>query len=340
MSHPGISRRALLASAALGGASITFAPAAVQAQGKKALRIQYDWLMGNGQIGDIVAQARGYFAEQGLDVTFGPGGPNAQTVPPVLAGQAQLGQFSSTSQALVAYGADRPVKVFACGYQQLPYAYISLPKSPIRTPQDLVGKTVAVNPNGRQLLSMVLAQNKIDPASVRVVTMGADMTPLLAGQVDAVTGFITNTKALSVLGPDRISLSLEAAGVTSYANAYFTSLDTYAAEKDALTRFIAAVGKGWGWANANRRAAVDVMCDAYPSLDRQVEYDTVEIIMGLSFDADTKAHGWGWFDDARIARQIGMLKANNAFQARTPELGMVTTHEILDATARDRPFVG
>lgn len=337
MSPSSLSRRGFLASVAMGGAMLSFEG---QAQTRSKLRIQYDWLMGNGQIGDVVAQSKGYFAEAGLDVTFGPGGPNAQTVPPVLAGQAQLGQFSSTSQALVAYGAERPVKFFACGYQTLPYAYISLPGSPIRTPQDMVGKTVAVNPNGRQLLSMVLAANKIDPASVRVVTMGADMTPLIAGQVDAVSGFVTNTKALSVLGPDRITLPLEAAGVTSYANAYFTSDETYAAEKDALTRFIAAVAKGWGWANANRRAAVDILCDAYPSLDRQVEYDTVDVIMGLSFTADTGKNGWGWFDDARIARQIAMLKENGAFQKRTPELGAVCTHEVLDATARDRPFIG
>src|ERR1700733_14828029 len=61
------------------------------ASSRTAVRIQYDWLMGNGQLGDIVAQKKGFFEEQGLDVTFGPGGPNGQTVPPVLSGRAQFG---------------------------------------------------------------------------------------------------------------------------------------------------------------------------------------------------------------------------------------------------------
>ena len=313
----------------------------VNAQSKTELRIQYDWLMGNGQIGDIVALKKGYFDEQGLAVTFSPGGPNAQTAPPVLSGQAQLGEFSTTSQALVAYGAGRPVKLFACGYQYSPYAYISLPRSPIRTPQDMIGKTIAVNPNGRFTLDLILALNKIDPSKVRVVTQGVDMTPLVAGQVDAVTGFLTNTKALSVLGPDRIVLTAEKAGFTSYANAYFVSGETYDSQKPTLTKFVRAVAKGWGWAFENRRAAVEIMCQAYPNLDKDIEFETVDIVMGLSFNEATKAKGWGWFDDSRIERQIQIFEsAAGTFKTRVPDLAGFATHEILDQTVGDRPRLG
>src|SRR5689334_2631903 len=60
------------------------------------LVVQYDWLMSNGQIGDVVAVANGYFRDAGLEVSFSPGGPNSATVPPVISGAAQLGQFSET----------------------------------------------------------------------------------------------------------------------------------------------------------------------------------------------------------------------------------------------------
>jgi NitT/TauT family transport system substrate-binding protein len=310
----------------------------VNAQGKTEIQVQYDWLMGNGQIGDIVALKKGFFAEQGLAVTFAPGGPNAQTVPPVLAGQSQLGQFSTTSQALVAYGAGRPVRFFACGFQQSPYAYFSLPRSPIRTPRDMIGKTIAVNPNGRFTLQLILALNKIDPSKVRVVTQGVDMAPLIAGQVDAVTGFLTNTKALSVLGPDRIVLTSEQAGFTAYANTYFTSEESYEKHEAILTRFIRAVANGWGWSHANRKAAVEIMCEAYPNLDKEIELATVDIVMGLSFNDATRANGWGWFDNAKIQRQIETFATvPDTFKARVPDLAGVCTHEILEQTASDRP---
>lgn len=126
--------------------------------------------------------------------------------PRVLAGQAQLGQLSSTAQFFTAFEAGRPLKLFASGFRYSPYAYISLPKTPVRTPADLVGKTVAINPNGRYLLDLIMAKNGLDRSSVKVVTIGADMTPLIAGQVDAVSDFLTNTKALSILGPDVVTL--------------------------------------------------------------------------------------------------------------------------------------
>ena len=335
-------RRRFLTLGALAAASGgTFARVGeVNAQGKTEIQVQYDWLMGNGQIGDIVALKKGYFAEEGLAVTFAPGGPNAQTVPPVLAGQSLLGQFSTTSQALVAYGAGRPVRFFACGFQQSPYAYFSLPRSPVRTPQDMIGKTIAVNPNGRFTLQLILTLNKIDPAKVRIVTQGVDMSPLIAGQVDAVTGFVTNTKALTVLGPDRIVLTSEQAGFTAYANAYCTSGETYEKNKAILAKFVRAAGKGWGWSFANRKAAVDIMCEAYPNLDKEIELATVDIIMGLSFSEATKANGWGWFDNAKIERQIETFATvPDTFKARVPDLAGVCTHEILDQTASDRPHL-
>ena len=72
------------------------------------------------------------------------------------------------------------------------------------------------------------------------------MTPLVAGQVDAVTGFLTNTKALSILGPDIVTLLPANAGVPNYANAYFTAADAYEPQKQNLARFIRGVAKGWG----------------------------------------------------------------------------------------------
>ena len=79
--------------------------------------IKYDWLMSNGQIGDIMAVQNGYFKEAGLDVEFSPGGPNSATVPPVVSGQATLGQFSESTQLVAARASGVPVKIIACGFR-------------------------------------------------------------------------------------------------------------------------------------------------------------------------------------------------------------------------------
>jgi len=340
IAQAGLHRRAFLKSAAAFGAGGAFVSFGAPALAGTAVRIQYDWLIGNAQIGDVAAQSKGFFKEEGLDVTFGPGGPNAQTVPPVLSGQAQMGQLSSTSQFFTAYDAGRPLKLFASGFRMSPYAYVSLPKSPIRTPQDFVGKTIAINPNGRFLLDLILAKHKIDRSQVKTVTMGTDVTPLLAGQVDAVTGFLTNTKSLSVLGPDIITLTSVQAGVPSYANSYFTSIDAFEGQRDLLAKFVRAVSRGWGWAFENRAAAVDIMCDAYPALDRQVEHKTVDTIMSLSFDDSTRRHGWGWHEREKLQTQVDLFKEAGAFPNRTPVLDDCVTWDVLQATAGIRPKLG
>ena len=330
-------RRHFLGAAMAASAFAAIGP--VNAQGKTEFRIQYDWLIDNGKIGDIAAAKNGYFDKEGLTVTFSPGGPNAQTVPSVLAGQALGGQMGS-NQVLAAYGEGFPVRMFATTYQNSPLMYVSLPRSPVRAPQDLIGKTVAVTPNGRWILNLMLAVNKIDPAQVKLVTLGTDLTPLILGQVDVAASFLTNTQALAVLGPTRVVMTAESAGIPYYTGTYFTSADDYEKRKDVLARFTRAVARGWGWAYENRKAAVDLMCDAYPNLDRKVEHATVDIIMGMAFNKSTKDHGWGWFDNERMEREIKLFSMAGGFTKRVPDLAGVATQEILNMTSDARPKLG
>ncbi|MDQ0133819.1 NitT/TauT family transport system substrate-binding protein [Neorhizobium galegae] len=334
---PSLNRRRFLAATGLGAAFVAVGPA--NAQGRTALRIQYDWLIDNAKIGEIVALQRGFFKDDGIDLTISPGGPNAQTVPPVLANQAQAGQMGS-NQVLAACGEGIPLKMFATTYQNAPLVYVSLPRAPVRKPADLVGKKVAVTPNGRWLMNLMLTVNNIDASKVEIVTAGADLSPLLLGQADVGVGFSTNTKALSVLGADRILMSAKDAGIPYYTGTYFTSAEDYDKRKDGLKRFVRAVGKGWQWAYENRRDAVNIMCDAYPNMDREVEHQTVDTVMNLAFSEDTKTFGWGWIDSKRMQEEIDLFNKGGGFKNRVPDLGGVMTQEILEQTADARPRFG
>ena len=77
---------------------------------------------------------------------------------------------------------------------------LAAPRTRCASRSDLVGKKVGIQATGAILLRALLAKNKIPENEVTIVTIGADMTPLLTGQVDVVTGWLTNTTALKVLG--------------------------------------------------------------------------------------------------------------------------------------------
>jgi NitT/TauT family transport system substrate-binding protein len=338
-----ISRRGLLKAGmglgvmAAGPGVSLLVPASARADAAKVV-IQYDWLMGNGQIGDIVAVHNGYFKDQGLDVEMLPGGPNSATLAPVISGQAQLGQFSGVSQLLLARSAGAPVRVFATGYQQAPFAYFSLPKAPVRKPEDLYGKRIGIQPTARATLDALIAKAKLDPSKLNISTMGFDMTPLAAGELDVVTGWITNTQALAVIGPDRITMMEGAAGIVDPGNAYFATDSGLERAADLLAKFLSAVAKGWGYTHDHPEEAVEIAVKAYPNLDLAIEKKTIPLVLSLSFDANTAVNGWGSFKSSDIGDQIDLMDQIGMFKgASKPVLAESASTKILEMTAASRP---
>jgi NitT/TauT family transport system substrate-binding protein len=325
--------------AALSGGLSILAPIRASAQSAKVV-IKYDWLMSNGQIGDIVAAKKGLFQAEGLEVEFSPGGPNSATVPPVVTGQAGLGQFSDSAQLLLARASGVPIKIIACGFRMAPFAFYSLPKAPIRTVKDMVGKRIGIQPTARYVLDAILLKNDIDASSLTITNIGFDMTPLTTGQVDAVTGWITNTQALSVLGPDRIDLMMKDTGLPSYANVYFATDDAIDKHADTLSKAMRAIAKGWAWTHEHPEDAVKLTVEAYPQLDLAVELKTIPRIMSLSFDETTAKDGWGTFDPKGIAEQISVYDKVGQFKSGPPKLDDCFSTAILEMTAGDRPKIG
>src|SRR4029077_5172852 len=131
----------------------------------------------------------------------------------VASGRYEVGQVSSSPSLMLAASQDIPVLSFGVGAQSHHYTFFTLPKKPVRKPTDLAGKKVGIQATGVILLKALLAKNSIPERDVEIVPIGADMAPLLTGQVDVVTGWLTNTTALKVLGPERIDLRLWDSGV-------------------------------------------------------------------------------------------------------------------------------
>src|SRR3954466_13103071 len=64
------------------------------------ITVQLDWVAEPEHGGFYQAQARGFFRDEGLDVTITPGGPGAFVIPMVATGKADIGQADSTNTFL------------------------------------------------------------------------------------------------------------------------------------------------------------------------------------------------------------------------------------------------
>ena len=335
-SHLG--RRALLGGAAAGVFTVTVRDRATAATAEFSM--QLGWLGGGNQLGEVCAKQLGYFAEEGLDFHIQPGGPNNDGIAIVASGRYQVGQVSSSPSLMLAASQDIPIKCFAVSAQKHPYTFFSLKRNPVRTPADFRGTKVGIQATGVILLKALLAKNKIDAKDVTIVTIGADMMPLMTGQVDVVTGWLTNTTALAVLGPDRVDLRLWDCGVHLYANPYYATVDTLATKKDLLVKFLRASGKGWAFAYANRDKAVELLIKEFPNLVAKDERAAADVMLDYCFDESTRAGGYGTMAPAVWQDQIDLWSSLGQFSKRTPKLDEVMTLEVLAATADYRPKLG
>ena len=339
----GISRRRVLGGGlALGAMATTSSLITVTARAAGAAKVnmQLGWLASNGILGEVVAMKNGYYAEEGVELEVTPGGPGVDGVASVAAGRAQIGQLSSSPSLMLARSAGIPVKAIAAGYQKHPFTYFSLASQPIRTPKDMIGKTIATQPTAVILLRALLAKNGIDEDQVKVVKMGSDMNQLLTGQSQAVTGWLTNTNALSILGEDRVDMMLWDTGIQLYANVYYTTDEMLTNHRDVLTRYLRGSARGWATARENPAAAVDMLVSAYPNLDRDSELEAVHPVLGFSFDKVTAKEGWGAMNRANWQAQIDIYSELGQFKGPTPSIDEVMTLDLLDATADVRARVG
>ena len=331
-------RRLMGATAAAAGLASTGALVSIDAmaQGKARVNMQLGWILGGNQIAEVAAKQLGYYETEGLELAIQPGGPSIDGVAIVAAGRHEVGQVSSSPSNMLAVSQDLPIKVFATGLQQHPYTFFSLKKNPIRTPQDMVGKKIGIQSTGLVLLRALLAKNKIDEKSLTIIPIGADMTPLLTGQVDTVTGWQTNTTALKPLGADRVDLRLWDTGVRLYALPYYATNDMILRRPEVLVRFLRATARGWAYANKNRDAATDLLLKEYPNLNRADEREAIDSLMSYAYNSNTFNNGWGAMERAVWQDQIQQYADLGQFTKRVPKVDEVMTMDILNATREYR----
>ncbi|WP_298434798.1 ABC transporter substrate-binding protein [uncultured Jannaschia sp.] len=240
-----LSRRSMLA---LSGAAATLPmmPGGLRAQGLSPLTMQAAWINDAEFAGYFLAMDEGYYADEGLDLTYLPGGPDVIPESTIVAGRADLALTTpdTTIKAIAEQGA--PFKIIGAQYQKNPIGIVSLASAPILSPEDMVGKTIAVPPVNTISVEAVLALNGIDRDAVNIVPYAYDPTPLVQGEIDGSLDFTTNVPyTIGQLGEEAVSFLLYDFGFTTYNDTVVVTEETLAERRDDLIAWMRASRKGW-----------------------------------------------------------------------------------------------
>jgi NitT/TauT family transport system substrate-binding protein len=310
-------------------ASVLAASAALFAQSAQAeddVTIQLDWVVRGDHAIFFVARDKGYFKENGINVTAirkGTGTPDALRL--VANGNADFG-FGDLPTLAVSRSQGLPVVALAATNQQSPLAMISLKKTKeLKSPADLKGMNIGIHPAGSTYVffKALLAANGMKEGDVTESTVSPPYENyLLLGRVQAVPGYIdAEVPELEAKAGGKGSLSIMLGadfGYNVYGSGVFASDTTVKQKPDLVKRFMAAYMHAFKDTIADPKAAVAMTVKDNPEyagkedvLEQQLEAD----IQSTFSSDDTKANGLGTMTDAKWQSTIDTLQQQGVLKA-------------------------
>jgi NitT/TauT family transport system substrate-binding protein len=301
-------------------------PGLAQAQTK--VKMVLNWKYQGPQAWFFMAQDKGYFKAEGLDVEIDQGEGSSASITKVAAGayQAGFGDINALINMAATRPADAPVAVYMV-YNTPPFTVVVKKDSPIKAPKDLEGKTIGgpANDGALKLFPAFAKVAKIDASKVNITNMAPNLREqmLLRDQVDAIFGF-TNTVYFSAklvgIDPEKDLRFINYAdyGMDLYSNAIVFSRAFVKDNPKAVAGFVKAVNRAINDSLANPEAAMDTVMKREPLLKRDVEKERLiaTIKQGMSHPEIAKI-GFGDVDGERLKRAIAMVVEANGLP-RTP----------------------
>lgn len=237
-----VNRRHFLAASALACSTARLA----QAQAAAPLVLQAAWVNDAEFMGYFIGMEAGFYQAEGLALKYLSGGPDVIPESTVLSGKADVALTTVETAVKAITTQKAPLVIIGAQYQKNPIGIVSLATKPVRTPADLVGKTVAVPPVNRLAIDALLRLNGIDKAKVRIVPYAYDPTPLLKGEIDASLDFTTNVPfTLKQRGAEAVSFLLYDHGLPLFNDVVVVTRDTLAKRRNQLVGFLRASRRGW-----------------------------------------------------------------------------------------------
>lgn len=266
MTAPRLARAALLFLCALTALS----PAA---QAADKLTVLLDWFVNPDHGPLVVAQERGFFAAQGLEVEMiAPADPND---PPklVAAGKADIA-VSYEPQLHLQAAAGLPLARIGTLVATPLNSLVALDDGPIQDIADLEGRRIGFSVGGFEdaLLRRMLATHGVDLVDVTLINVNFALSQaLLSGQVDAVIGAFRNFELnqLDIEGRPGHAFYPEEEGVPAYDELIFVA-NRDRLDDPRLSGFLAAVEQAVQFMLNHADESWRLFIQAHPDLDDEL----------------------------------------------------------------------
>ena len=322
----------------LTGTALALALAApATAQDMDELTLQLQWVTQGQFAGYYVALDKGYYEEEGLDVTILPGGPDIAP-PQVLAGGGADVMLNWMPSALAAREKGLPVVNIAQPFKSSGLMLTCWKDTGIESPEDFRGKTIGVWFFGNEYPFLSWMSQEGIPTEggedgVTVLKQGFNVDPLLQRQADCISTMTYNEYGqvldAGVSEDELVTFKYEDQGVATLEDGIWTLEENLEDPEmvDRLARFVRASMEGWNYAEENPDEAAEIVLE-YDETGAQSEEHQKRMVREIAL---LTAGSDGTLDEADYRRTVDTLLAGGSDPVISAEPEGAWTSVVTDA---------
>ncbi|MDP1576046.1 MAG: ABC transporter substrate-binding protein, partial [Cypionkella sp.] len=286
--------------------------------------------------GYYVAAAKGYYTEEGLNVTILPGGPDVAPTQVIAGGGADV-VIDWMPSALAAREKGLALVNIAQPFKSSGMMLTCLKESGVATPADFADKTLGVWFGGNEY-PFLNWMNKLglktdgSAGGVTVLKQGFNVDPLLQKQAACISTMTYNEYwqviDAGVKPEDLVTFKYEDEGVATLEDGLYVMEDKLADPvfEDKMVRFVRASMKGWKYAEANTDEAAQIVLDNDATGAQTIEHQK----RMMSEIAKLTAASNGTLDEADYKRTVAALMSGGSDPVITKEPVGAWSHAVTD----------
>lgn len=280
---------------------------------KTKVTMVLDWTPNTNHTGLYVAQEKGYFSDEGLEVSIEQPPENGAT-DMVASGGAQFGiEFQDTMAPALSGDSPLPISAVAAVMQHNTSGLVSLSEKGITSFGKMAGHSYATwdSPTEQAILKTLVEKDGGKWDDVKLIsTYVEDIRAGLKSDIESVWVYA---------GWDKIKLDMDGTAINFlpfkdadpvfdyYNPVIIANNDTIEKDPELVKSFLSAVKKGYEYAAEHADEAADILLKAAPELDKDLVKKSQEYVSTRYID---DASGWGVIDPERWNRFYTWLNDN------------------------------
>jgi len=300
-----------------------------------AVSFRLDWTLSGYHLPFYWAKEKGYYAAENLNVDIKEGAGSGKTVA-LMAGQQDdigLADFMFMS---VGVAKGMKLKGIFGEVQDGAWAIISHADTPIRKPQDLIGKSVATTADHKSMLDLLLALNNVpaDKVKIQVTSPATRNTVFVSGQVDSFISVVIGSpldlvvRAQQGKGKPVHFMPVAEFGIAPMGQGILAHERVIAEKPDMLRRFVRASARALNEVvkPASTEDAVDIamrLSGAREERRDSVKLQWLEAVPRLK-TKNTEGRPYGWMSDKDWAVSVDILMKTGQLEKPIPTQSLYT----------------